>query len=400
MIKDFKGKVAVITGAASGIGYGFSLAFAKRGMNLVLVDVDKENLEKVAQEIIEIGVDVMTMVTDVSDHEQVAQLADASYERFGNVNILCNNAGVGKGGPISLLTPEDWEWVLGVNLNGVIYGTRNFLSRMLKSKELCHIVNTASIEGLITGGSGPYTASKYAVVAFSERLIQECFNTNVGVSVLCPAHVDTNIVPNAGILSQNRPGLWKPTPEMIKFGEVYRENFEKMLKLGMAPETVGEKVIKAIENDIFYIITHPDFVPYIQARFERIYDDSLRLNEEIEVETEVKTKSYRHKSPAFSISYPESYTELKPDPMTTQVFTANRPARGNIEIHVSNVSEEKQLDTLPRKLVKRLKSFAKEIKITSDKQVNLRDGMPANECILEYKVMGIVKVKCIHLSVF
>ena len=141
MIKEFEGKVAVITGGASGIGRGLAHAFAKRGMKIVLADIDKDALDIVSQEIKDIGVEVMSVITDVSDREQVAHLADVSYERFGQVNILCNNAGVGRGGIISLLTLENWDWVLGVNLFGVIYGIQFFLNRMLKCKEHCHIVN-------------------------------------------------------------------------------------------------------------------------------------------------------------------------------------------------------------------------------------------------------------------
>ena len=151
MIKEFEGKVAVITGGASGIGRGMAHVFAKRGMKIVLTDIDKEALEKVSQELDQIGAEVMTMVTDVSNPEQVVHLADASYERFGHVNILCNNAGVGSGGPMRFLTQENWNWVLGVNLFGVIYSIQFFLNRMLKSKEPCHIVNTSSMAGLLTG---------------------------------------------------------------------------------------------------------------------------------------------------------------------------------------------------------------------------------------------------------
>ena len=199
MIKDFEGKVVVITGGASGIGRGLAYGFAKRGMKIVLADIDKKNLDKVAKELEGIGAEVMTQITDVSDPEQVAQLADASYERFGSVNILCNNAGVGGGGPLRLLTNENWNWTLGVNLFGVIYGIRYFLNRMIKSRVPCHIVNISSMSGLITAANTqPYPASKFAVVAISESLALECFlqRTKVGVSVVCPGNVNTNIGKN------------------------------------------------------------------------------------------------------------------------------------------------------------------------------------------------------------
>ncbi|MFW9972033.1 MAG: SDR family NAD(P)-dependent oxidoreductase, partial [Candidatus Odinarchaeota archaeon] len=173
MIKNFKGKVVVITGGASGIGRGLAFSFAKRGMKVVLADIDEENLVMVAKELEEeFGTEVMTQITDVSDPEQVAHLAEVSYERFGSVNILCNNAGVGGGGPVRHLTQENWNWTLGVNLFGVIYGIQHFLNRMLESKKPCHIVNTSSMARLVSGEQ-PYSASKFAVIAISESLALE-----------------------------------------------------------------------------------------------------------------------------------------------------------------------------------------------------------------------------------
>ena len=163
---------------------------------------------------------------------------------------------------------------------------------MLKSKEPCHIVNTSSVAGLLTGDNQPYGASKFAVVSISETLALECFNTNVGVSVVCPGWVSTNIIKNSEILSQTRPGLFKPTPEMIKMSGPAMENFEKILASGMVPENMAEIVIKAIENDVFYVIIHPEFISPIQARFERIYDDTLKLHEGIKEKHEIKTKIF------------------------------------------------------------------------------------------------------------
>ena len=236
MIKDFGGKTAVITGAASGIGRGLAYGFAKQGMNIVLADIDKENLVKVAKELEEIGIEVMTQLTDVSDPEQVAQLADASYKRFGTVNILCNNAGVGGAGSISLVTLENWKWILGVNVFGVIHGIQYFLNRMLTSNEPCHIVNTSSMAGLLSGDNSSYPTSKFAVVAISESLAFDCFNTNVGVSVVCPGRVNTNIIKNTHTFRQNRPGVWLPPAEMIKQSEIGRENMNRILAGAMTPE--------------------------------------------------------------------------------------------------------------------------------------------------------------------
>ena len=405
MIKEFEGKVAVITGGASGIGRGLAHAFAKRGCKLVLADIDEQALEKVSKELSEIGAEVMTEITDVSDPEQVAHLADASYDRFGCVNILCNNAGVGSGGPLRLMTLENWDWVLGVNLFGVIYGIKYFLNCMLNTKEPCHIVNTSSLAGLLTGEGQPYAASKFAVVAISETLALECFNTNVGVSVVCPGFVNTNIIKNSDILSRSRSGLWQPTPEMIKLSGPNRENFEKLLALGMDPKIMAEIVIKAIENDIFYVITHPEFIPMVRARFERIYEDTLNLHDKVDVKSEIKTKIYRNDSPTFSLTYPENLIELKPNPVIYPIYkpvfvgTTRNPGF-DLLIFVSRISPKRRLEDVVKKIVRTFKARAKEIKIISNNPTSLGDGTPAYESVIEFKSAGVFKVKSIHISVF
>lgn len=404
MIKDFVGKVAVITGAASGIGRGLAYGFAKRGMKIVLADIDKENLEKVAKELEEIGTEVMTQITDVSDPEQMAQLADASYERFGSVNILCNNAGVGGGGRISLITLENWDWTLGVNLFGVIYGIQYFLNRMLASKEPCHIINISSMAGLLTGDNSPYPTSKFAVVAISESLALECFNTNVDVSVVCPGRVNTNIINNTRMFRQTRPGVWQPPPEMIKESEIGRENMNQVLAQAMAPEKLAEIVIKAIEKDIFYVLTHPEYIPLVKSRFERIYEDTLKLHEGIDAETEKISRIFKNVTPAFSITYPDSFVKLKPNPMKfpedEPVLVASKEPGIDLLILVSKSStHDRPLDESVHDITRRIEDIAKEINILSNKPINLRDGTPAYESVIEYKYLGIMRVKSIHLSV-
>jgi len=402
MIKDFGKKIAVITGAASGIGRGLAYGFAKRGMKIVLADIDKENLEKVAKELEEIGTEVMTQITDVSDPEQVAQLADASYERFGAVNILCNNAGVGGAGRISLITLENWNWTLGVNLFGVIYGIHYFLNRMLASKEPCHIVNMSSMAGLLSGDTSTYPTSKFAVVAISESLALDCFNTNVSVSVVCPGRVNTNIINNTRMLREIRPDVWQPPPEMIKESEIGRGNLNKILESAMAPEKLAEIVIKAIENDIFYVLTHPEYIPLVKSRFERIYEDTLKLHEEIEAKTEIKSKIFKNDRPAFSIAYPESFIELKTNPMN---FPVNKPILvaskdpGIDLLILKSSTYDRPLEETVQEIARRIKDIAREININSNEPITLRDGTPAYESVIEYKYLGIMKVKSIHLSV-
>ena len=404
MIKDFEGKVVVITGGASGIGRGLAHGFAKRGMKILLADIDKENLEKVAKELEESGSEVMTQVTDVSDPEQVAHLAEVSYERFGSVNILCNNAGVGGGGPMKLITLENWNWTLGVNLFGVIYGTHYFLKRMLASKEPCHIVNTSSMSGLVSGDTSPYPASKFAVVAISESLALECFTTNVGVSVVCPGHVKTNIIKNSRILSQTRSGLWQPTPEMIKQSRIGMKNTRKILKLGMAPKKLAELVIKAIENDIVYVLTHPEYIPMIKSRFELIQDNTLKLHEGIEAKSEILSKIFKNNTPAFSLTYPESFIKLKPNPMSfplgKPVFVASKIPSVDLLIFVFRSSMyDRSLEETVQEIARRLEPRSREINIISNKPITLRDGTPAYESVIEFKFLGINKVKSMHLSV-
>jgi NAD(P)-dependent dehydrogenase (short-subunit alcohol dehydrogenase family) len=398
MIKNFEGKVAVITGGASGIGLGLATVFAKKRMKLVLADINKEALDKVAKEFSDKNVEVTTVVTDVSDPEQVAHLADIAYERYGNVNILCNNAGIGTGGPLRFLTKEDWDWTLGVNLFGPIYGIQYFLNRMLLSKEPCHIINTSSLAGLTPGDGGPYSASKSALIALSERLALECFNTNVGISVVCPAHVRSKIVENSFTLSEDREGLWQPPPAMTEVPSPELENQMKLIELGMDPEVMAEMVIKAIENDIFFVITHPEYIPLIESRYERMYEDSLKLHDGVLEPQKVNKEIFQHKSPDFTVRYPDYFTEVNPNPLSKAIFAASY-ADINFDVSVSKVSPKRRLEELPKKLVRPYKIIAKEIEIISNKPTNLKDGTAAYETTIELKLVGVFKTRITYLSV-
>jgi NAD(P)-dependent dehydrogenase (short-subunit alcohol dehydrogenase family) len=266
-MKDFQGRTAVVTGGGSGIGRSLAHAFARRGARIVLADVEKPALGAVAAELESAGSEVLASQTDVRDPRQVAQLADAAYERFGAVHVLCNNAGVGAGGRIRDLSLEEWDWVLRVNLYGVIHGLHAFLPRMLAGGEPGYIVNTASLAGLISmPGLAPYSASKYAVIAISEALAMECTGTNVGVSVLCPGWVKTRIFESERHAGREIP-VRPPTDEIAQMKGVVRA----LIAGGADPDLVAQRVLEGMEQRKLYILSNPDELwTAVRARFENV----------------------------------------------------------------------------------------------------------------------------------
>ncbi|HDZ16819.1 MAG TPA: SDR family NAD(P)-dependent oxidoreductase [archaeon] len=401
MIKDFDGKVAVITGGASGIGLSLAYAFANRGMKIVLADINKIALEKASSDLSKKGVEIETLVVDVSDPKQVESLANIAYERFGKVNILCNNAGVGGGGPAHLLEMGNWNWTLGANLFGVIAGIRYFLNRMFESKEPCHIVNTASVAGHLAGEGGPYSASKFAVVSISEMLVQNCFNTNIGVSVLCPGLVNTNIIANVFPLSANLTDFYRPSAEEAEAGRPFLENFMNLLRQGMNPDKVAEMVIHSIQNDIFYIMTHPKYMNLIKARFDRIVDDCKRLREKFPTTIEEGEESYifKDKTLDFSISYPKRLKQVNPAPNTNQVFAASNDFLQDFQLSVTKIGSNIILENTTQTVAKVLEGVGTDVKIISDKQINLEDGTIAREGEIEYQRLGSINILSHHISV-
>jgi NAD(P)-dependent dehydrogenase (short-subunit alcohol dehydrogenase family) len=256
-MKDFEGRCAVVTGAASGIGAGIARVLAARGAHLVLADVESAPLHGLAEAL---GGRTIAVQTDVSDPVAVEALADAAYGAFGAVHLLCNNAGVCQGGPIWQMRDEDWRWLMGVNFGGVVNGCRSFVPRLIAQSDPAHVVNTASIGGFITGGElGMYGASKYAVVGYTEALAQELAPHGIGVSLLCPSWTRTNL----GLAARNRPAHLGSAPagmEVILPG----------MQAGMHPDEVGLRLLRGLEEEALYIFTEAGLKPVVVQRFERV----------------------------------------------------------------------------------------------------------------------------------
>ena len=261
------GRTAVITGAASGIGLEMARRFAGAGARLMLADIEEPALEAAHAEFHDEGVEVESMVVDVSDLDQVRALERAAVECFGKVHLLCNNAGVGGGGMIA--TPDDidyWRWVIDIDLWGVIYGCKAFLPAMIAHGEPAHVVNTASMAGLGSSpGLGAYSVAKYGVVALSETLSMEMQmqSTAVGVSVLCPQFVKTGIADSHRNL---REGLERHAAAEGPLGDA----ISAAVAGGIDVEIVGAAVLDGVLNDTFWILTHEHSAAHVVARAESI----------------------------------------------------------------------------------------------------------------------------------
>jgi len=267
------GKVAVITGAGSGIGRAIAEAFAAEGSSVVVADLDDGAADVVTQGIQSAGGVALTVKVDVSDAAEVDRLAATTLERFGRVDVLCNNAGVSTFNLISDQTLDDWRWVVGVNFWGVVHGVHTFVPIMRDQGTPAHIVNTASIAGLLSGVAfiGPYCATKVAVVSISETLAQELAidQTPIGVSVLCPSSVDTKVMES----ERGRPvalGVEHRTDMAESVRLMIREGFTG--PTGLTPAQVAGRVLEAVRNGDFWIITHPGEAPTVEARFAGILE--------------------------------------------------------------------------------------------------------------------------------
>ena len=269
MIENLDGRVAVVTGAGSGIGRSLTLALARAGANVVAADIEPSALDATAALADPAGGDVVTVTTDVSDAASVDALADVAYDRFGAVHLLANNAGVFQGGLLWERTDAELEWVLGVNLWGILNGIRSFVPRMLAGDEPGHVVNTASMAGLVSlPFSGPYVISKFAAVAASESLALdlEAQGAPIGVSVLCPSLVATGI----GTSGRNAPAALRDAPRPPDVEFVEQALVDSTTGDGMSPDAVATLVIDAVRTGQFYIGTKPSFADQVTQRTEAV----------------------------------------------------------------------------------------------------------------------------------
>lgn len=278
---ELSSKVAVVTGAASGIGLALATRFTAEGMKVVLADVETAPLAAAESALRAQGAAVLAVRTDVMQEIEVERLADAAFDAWGPVHVLCNNAGVAGGGAADFwdVAAEDWDWVLGVNFWGVLYGIRHFVPRMLAHGEPGHIVNTASVAGLLTGVvSAPYTISKHGVVALSEALYKnlKTRQARLSASVLCPGWVNTHILDAA----RNRPGALQAAGSvedaMTPQRQAMMDAIRGFVQNGFQPDAIAARVIDAIRGDRFYIMpVQPDIEAAVALRLE---DIRLRRN--------------------------------------------------------------------------------------------------------------------------
>ncbi len=273
-MNNFKGKIAVITGGANGIGLGIAKKCLENDMKTIIADIDNKAIEKVEKSLKKEKKDLILKVVDVSNPIDVKRLADFAFKNYKEVNLLCLNAGISLRMPLWEVTLNDWKWIIGVNLMGIVHGIKFFVPYLLNQENESHIVITASIMGLMKG-SDTYSVIKHAVVALSEALYGQLRSKSkkIKVSVLCPAFVNTDILDSERIRPEelkNDPNEVRITPEM----EANRLAMRKMLEVGSKIEDVGEIVFRAIENEQFYILTDDSrrFKNSVKSRMKNILE--------------------------------------------------------------------------------------------------------------------------------
>ena len=279
-MRDITGKVAFITGGASGMGLAMARSFAAAGMKVAIADVEQAALDRVKAEFDASTAEVITLRVDVTDRAAMEAAADATEAAFDKVHVLVNNAGVAVGGSLDQMSYEDWDWVMGVKLDGVVNGLQAFLQRIKAHGEGGHVVNTASLAGhFAIPGLGIYTATKYAVVGISETLRADLKQPNIGVSVLCPGVVNTNIFDSG----RNRPSHLQgetDTAQMVPSEELAEPEREQrmaeMMARALDPAVVGDMVLHSIQEDEFYIFSHPEVEPMVSGRAAEVTDAFAR----------------------------------------------------------------------------------------------------------------------------
>ena len=268
-MQELAGKTAFVTGGASGIGLALGRAFAEAGMQVMLADIETEALAAAVKSLHNFGPDVRGVTCDVTDPESVERAAAASFEAFRNVHVVCNNAGVAGGSGIDDILLDDWRWVLDVNLMGVLHGIRTFLPHIRAHGEGGHIVNTASMAGMVSGlGFSPYSASKFAVVTMSEGLALHLKPLGIGVTVLCPGWVRTRINESARNRTE-RYGVGR-APEPGTWGSEIAAHVAERIQSGLDPSDVAARVLTAIRDDDLYVFTHPEMRVAAEERFAAI----------------------------------------------------------------------------------------------------------------------------------
>ena len=277
-MKSFENKVAVITGGASGLGLAMAKRFGTEGMKIVLADIEEEPLQIATSELKKMGIDALGIPCDVSKGEDVERVAQQTIEHYKSIHIVCNNAGVAPSGIIWEHSTKDWEWAMGPNVWGVIHGIRVFTPILLSQKEEGHIINTASVAGLMSfNGMGLYCTTKHSVVTMTECLHHDLTSVcdNVRCSVLCPAYVPTGIADS----ERNRPQDLKD--ERIKSEDEIKleDNLKKAVESGkISADDVANRVLEAIQKKEFYILTHPKIKPAIETRFQDILTERLPVD--------------------------------------------------------------------------------------------------------------------------
>ena len=265
-MRDVAGRTAFITGGASGMGLAMARSFAKAGMKVVIADIEQAARDAAQAEFESSNAEFLVLPLDVTDRAAMKEAADATEERFGKVHVVCNNAGVAVGGPIDQMAYNDWDWVNKVNLDGVVNGIQTFTERMKAHGEGGHFVNTASMAGHISiPGLSVYTGTKFAVVGISETMRADLLAHDIGVSVLCPGLVNTNIFDSGRNRPEDLPGA-SLTPLVDPEAGDLSAQLEQMRHTALDPAVVGDMVLHAIRENEFYIFTHPELEAMTDAR--------------------------------------------------------------------------------------------------------------------------------------